>query len=78
MTFTVVYYAFLVLQKNDSAVAQNAVRKGALLTTFTPLTSALAVKVGLPPTFPGHFLAGECPWESLNFRTNTDKSAQIV
>ena len=66
MTFTVIYYAFLVLRKNDSGVAQNAVRKGALLITFTPLTSALAVKVGLSPTFPGHFLSGECFWESPN------------
>ena len=66
MTFTVVYYAFLVLQKNDSGVAQNAVRKGALLTTYTPLTRALAVKVDLSPTFPGHFLSGECFWESPN------------
>ena len=65
-TFTVIYYAFLVLQKNDSGVAQNMVRKGALLTTFTPLTSALAVKVGLSPTFPVHFLSGECFWESPN------------
>ena len=66
MTFTVIYYAFIVLQKNDSGVAQNAVRKGALLTTFTPLISALAVKVDLSLTFPGHFLSGECFWESPN------------
>ena len=66
MTFTVIYYAFLVLRKSDSGVAQNAVRKGALSTTFTPLTSALAVKVGLSPTFPGHFLPGESFWESPN------------
>ena len=65
-TFTVIYYAFLVLQENDSGVAQNAVRKGALLTTFTPLISALAVKVDLSPAFPGHFLSGECFWESPN------------
>ena len=66
MTFTVIYYAFLVLQENDSGVAQNAVRKGALLTTFTPLISALAVKVDLSPTFSGHFLSGERFWESPN------------
>ena len=65
-TFTAIYYAFLVLQENDSGVAQNAVRKGALLTTFTPLTSALAVKVSLSSTFPGRFLSGECFWKSPN------------
>ena len=42
------------------------VRKGTSLSTFTPLTSALAVKVSLSPTFLRHFLSGKCVWERPN------------
>ena len=34
--------------------------KGGFIDHFYATTSALAVKVSLSPTFPGHFLTGEC------------------